>query len=354
MNSKDHNHNVIERILPFEMIRSMSVDEDMSIEDFRKQFSTEEVCAEALFKAKWPNGYQCPRCTCPYMTKITSRRLPLYECSSCYYQASLLTGTVMERSKTDLRKWFTALFLFSQKNGQINASQLKSEIEVTYKTAWLLLTKIRTAVSQADDQTKLSGHVRINPGIYRNKIHATATRHPQEQILLVGATIDPTGKPCRIKLKQMVDFFLSGRSITPLGMNYFVQKHVDARVDILRKFKVTDPVTKKKKILTKTQIVSPYRIECVSQFFSRKRCSALTQLSIRAGHWLNKVFCGVSRKHLQKYLDEFCFRWNLNEASSSIFDSLFHICTSTSALTYKEITNTVPGMNSEIQLEAAS
>lgn len=316
-------------------------DHDLTLEDFQQKFDTEEACMEALFQARWPHGFRCPRCSCAHMTVITTRRLPLYECLNCRRQTSVQAGTVMENSKTDLRKWFTAMFLVSRKQGDLNAVKLQSIIQVTYKTAWLMLSKIRAAISRADEKTRLSGHVRINSAAYGRVIHAMARRHPQEHPLLIGAEIDQQGNPKAIKIKQMLDEFLNGRSVNRLGIHSFIQEHVDAQLEAVFQHTVINRATQSKRTIAKMKIVSPNRIECDVKRFSRNKCMKLKAIAKSAGTWLNDTFHGIGRKHLQKYLDEFCFRWNQSKSQTPIFVALLQICAAAPAPTYDELVNTV-------------
>ncbi|MEW9698384.1 transposase [Paenibacillus sp. SI8] len=94
----------------------------MSLAQFRNQFSTEESCISYISQTKWPNGFVCPRCNQRHAYVTVTRRLPLYECSRCRHQTSLLAGTVMEGIRTDLRKWLLALFFVSRTNKGIASS----------------------------------------------------------------------------------------------------------------------------------------------------------------------------------------------------------------------------------------
>ncbi|WP_373232266.1 transposase, partial [Cohnella sp.] len=87
----------------------------------------EDECIQALFEAKWPNGFRCPRCEHTLAYLISTRRLPLYECKSCHQQTSLTVGTIFEGSRTPLHLWFQALFLHTQTNS-VNALQLSQII----------------------------------------------------------------------------------------------------------------------------------------------------------------------------------------------------------------------------------
>jgi hypothetical protein len=116
---------------------------------------------------------------------------------------SLTVGTIMESSSTDLRKWFIAMFLVSATNSSINALRLSELIEVTYKTAWLILRKIRQSITQADDTVKLTGVVYIDKGRCRKPLTSTMYSEPDEFPVLVGTAADAQDQPAYVKI-QMV------------------------------------------------------------------------------------------------------------------------------------------------------
>lgn len=64
--------------------------------------------------------------------------------------------------------------------------------------------------------------------------------------------------------------------------------------------------------------------------------------------WLHKVasnlkafivgtFHGLDKKHLQRYFDEFAYRFNRRKHESQIFARLLQACVSTNTITYKEL-----------------
>jgi transposase-like protein len=112
----------------------------MSLDQFQNHFSTDSACIAYIFHTKWPEGFNCPRCKHSHAYVTTIRRLLLYECCQCRHQTSLISGTIMEGSRTELRKWILALFLFSFTNKGTTATELSKFINVTYKTAWANLT----------------------------------------------------------------------------------------------------------------------------------------------------------------------------------------------------------------------
>jgi transposase-like protein len=173
---------------------------------------TDQQCIEFLFEMKWPNGFECPRCYFNEAYTVRSRRLPLYQCLSCGHQTSLTAGTILEGTRTDLKKWLTAIFLISDQTRGISALALSQIINVTYKTAWLMLHKIRHAMSAHDDSLSLTGIIRVNSAFYGKPHNPSTFRHPKETPVLIGASMDEQDQPSSLKIKIVPDSDMSDLS----------------------------------------------------------------------------------------------------------------------------------------------
>jgi hypothetical protein len=261
----------------------------LSVDAFNARFSTEEACVEFLAKVKWPDGFVCTRCGHRYAYVTTTRRLPLYECASCRHQNSLIAGTVMEGSRTDLRKWLLAMFLISDPDHGISAVKLESIIEVTYKTAWLILHKIRHAMGEADKSVLLAGLVQVNAAIYGRPHIGTILRLPQEQPVFVAATMSSPGEPTYVKIKQVPKMDLSEKRILPMGLHAFAAAHIEPNA----------------------------AVEFNTKRYAPKKLQPLLPVFARANMWLNKTFGGIGPRHLQAYLNEFCYRFNVQRELGS-------------------------------------
>ena len=110
------------------------------------------LCHSHLFTMKWPEGFRCAKCGHDQFYETKTRKLKLYECRQCGYQATVIVGTVMEKTHIDLTKWFWAVYLVAHDKRGISAIMLSEDLEVSYKTAWLILHKIRNAMSNRDSQ----------------------------------------------------------------------------------------------------------------------------------------------------------------------------------------------------------
>ncbi|MBP1992477.1 IS1595 family transposase [Paenibacillus eucommiae] len=287
------------------------VSADTTLAEFSHIFDSEETCSKALFTAKWPEGFRCPRCGYSHAYTIISRRLPLYECRDCRHQTSLISNTVIEGSRTSLMKWFLAFFLIARTDQGTNAVELSSILGVTYKTAWLILTKIRFVMSQADEQAPLSGIVQINSAFYGRPYNPTVLRHPQEQPLLVGSSVNQQGESIYIKMKKISVAHMRDKSVLRSGTEAFYEQHID-----------NDDTT---------------HVTCVTARFSFTRFKGLLQTAKKASKWINDTFHGLGSKHLQGYLDEFCYRLNLTLTKSPIFHHLTSLCANSPSITYAKL-----------------
>ncbi len=112
-------------------------------------FTDENQAREALEAIRWPNGPVCPHCGSLdgiKKAKGKSARPGLYYCAACNDQFTATVGTVMERSKVPLTKWWLAMHLMGSSKKGISAHQIHRTIGVTYKTAWFMCHRIREAM----------------------------------------------------------------------------------------------------------------------------------------------------------------------------------------------------------------
>lgn len=258
---------------------------------FCARYDKEEDCIDALFHAKWPDGFRCPHCHCPQAYVISTRKLPLYECRSCKAQTSLIAGTIMEGSRTPLRLWFQAIHLHARPRS-VNALELSNLIKVTYKTAWLICHKIRHAMSQADSEVLLTGVVRISDAICYKRLTSTFELHKQEQLVLIGTSDDLEGNIGFIKIKHQSKLTLRDKYDCP-DPRPFVAKHVN-------------PESAENVILTRR--------------YGKTMNKTLVWESFYLSSWLGRVFRGIGPKHLQVYMDQYCYQ--SNHHSNTRFASL--------------------------------
>jgi transposase-like protein len=115
-------------------------------------FNDEDKAREALEAVRWPDGPVCPHCgaTSDDVAKVEgkkhSHRPGLYYCNACEGTFTVTVGTVFERSKIPLSKWWLAVHLLNSSKKGFSAHQLHRTLKVTYKTAWFMMHRIREAM----------------------------------------------------------------------------------------------------------------------------------------------------------------------------------------------------------------
>jgi transposase-like protein len=130
-----------------------------TILDLIKVFPDERTCHQYLASQKWDNGViECPHCEHDraYVFKDGIR----YKCKSCKIQFTAKTNTFMEASNLPTIKWLMGMYLVLHKKG-ISSIQLGKDVGVTQKTGWFMLQRIRNAFGN-EETDKLSGVVEID------------------------------------------------------------------------------------------------------------------------------------------------------------------------------------------------
>ncbi len=280
---------------------------EMTFESFCSLVQTEEDCIELLFKVKWPDGFRCPVCTHPQCYVISTRRLPLYECMKCRTQTSLISDTIFRYSRTPLRLWFQAIFLHTRWRG-INALQLSEEIQVTYKTAWLMCHKIRYAMSRTDGEKLLSGIVFVTDALLYRRMIPPSNYREIEQPIIAGSMEDDNGELTHVKIRISPRSLRETRHSSP-DMTEFVQ-----------------------------QCVSPESIPdaIVTKRHGKERNSELIYFCRHAEMWMAFTFRGVWLKHLQVYLDHYCYVQN--RPKETLYDELLRDCVRQRGIDYPTLT----------------
>jgi transposase-like protein len=115
------------------------------------RFTDETAAREALEAVVWPNGPTCPHCGNADASKIAkletkSVRPGLHYCNECAKQFTATVGTVFERSKIPLTKWWLAMHLIGSSKKGISSHQLHRMLGISYKSTWFMMHRIREAM----------------------------------------------------------------------------------------------------------------------------------------------------------------------------------------------------------------
>jgi len=281
--------------------------------EFMQMYPTEEDCREALFEHRWPQGFSCRRCGHEKAWYLRGRGL--YECASCHYQGSLTAGTVLSCTRTDLRKWFLAIWLLASTKKAPSAAELARQLGVTRKTAWLLRRKIIHAMARREGEHLLRGLVELDEGFIGGKHQGPESRgrrQPGKTLVAMAAGHTPGGGLGGAHLRVVADASAASLSEAALativpgslvqtdGWNGYAGLEGAGYAHLPRNTSTGADI----------DAWLPFSHIVLSNF---KR-------------WTLDVFHGVSPRHLQAYLDEYCYRLNRRGQREDIFRRLLNRC----------------------------
>jgi transposase-like protein len=119
-----------------------------SLQALEEAFPDEATAITRFRAVRWPNGIACVHCGS--MKRVYDLKAGRHKCGDCQGKFTVRHKTVFEDSKLELRLWFKAIFLVSTRRKGISSHQLARDLDVTQKTAWFVLHRIREADSRKD------------------------------------------------------------------------------------------------------------------------------------------------------------------------------------------------------------
>jgi transposase-like protein len=124
---------------------------------------SDEEARSAFGKIRWAETAGepvCPKCGCCDSYDLATRQV--YKCKGCAKQFSLTSGTIFASRKLAIRDILAAIAIFINGAKGYSALQLSRDLSVDYKTAFVLLHKVREAIELARDMGALSGDVSVD------------------------------------------------------------------------------------------------------------------------------------------------------------------------------------------------
>ncbi len=265
---------------------------------------TEEEARALMERLLWPKGALCAHCgaTGDDVYKMTgeSCRAGLYRCKECEKQFTVTIGTIFEDSHLPLRKWVKAFHMMCSSKKGISALQLQRNLGLgSYRTAWHMAHRIRLAMKCEPFTDLLKGVVEVDETYVGGKNIGAGHRHTYDNKTPVVSLVEQGGNKRSFVMQK----------VTAKNLREVVVQNVQAgsqiNTDELRAYKkLRDRYTHKPVNHSKKEYVRSY-----------KDGTKVTTNTVESSFSLLKrgvygTFHHVSRTHLQRYVDEFDFRWN--------------------------------------------
>jgi len=295
--------------------------------EFQRKFPTERRCHIFLFKQRWPDGFVCPKCQHKHYSFISTRNL--YQCKKCTYQASVTAGTIFHKTRKPLRKWFWMIFMITRSKTGQSICHLQRLLQIgCYKTAWTMSHKIHKAMHERDANYKLGGVLEIDDAYFGERTvtgkRGRGAGGKTSVIIAVGTRrYRNTTKPSFLKMEVTTD-------VKKVSVQDFVERNINSRSTIKTdKFKSYHWLDKAAFEHNPVRIYNP-----------KETLEYLPWVHVMIGNIkgiIKGVHHGVSGKHLQRFLDEFCYRFNRRFIENNMFVHLIRACTNTQTITFAEL-----------------
>lgn len=270
-----------------------------SILDLVKAFPNEQTCINHLEQLRWNGVVVSPF---DASSKVYVCKDNKYRCKNTGKYFNVRTNTLFDSSKIELQKWFLAIYIVTSHKKGISSMQLAKDIDVTQKTAWFMLQRIRACFGLDDLKPDMTDDTQLDEtfvgGKNKNRHHDKKVEYSQGRSYKDKTPV--MGMLSNGFVRAYAVPTTSSRDIKPLVMKH-VPKNTTIISDEWHAYRGLDKYYKH-------EIVDHAKKQYVND------CGFTTN-SIE-GFWsiLKRGIIGIyhftSRKHLQKYVDEFVFRYN--------------------------------------------
>ena len=275
----------------------------MNIVQVFEQFPTQEDCIAHLEQVRWEGEPVCPYCG----SANTARNQHRHRCYNCKTSFSVTVGTIFHHTHLLLQKWFLAIMLMLNAKKGLSALQLSRDLDVNKNTAWRVAMQIRKAMTQAEQRSLLTGIVEMDKvyiggkprkGNQRNDDMPNKRGRGTDKAPVIGA-VERGGK---VTAKATAKEKMKSRH-----MRAFVRERIDAPRASL--------ITDEYKGYIGMSKVLPHAVIKHQDWY----VDGDIHTNTIEGFWallkrgMFGQFHSVSRKHLQRYVDEFCYRYNLRK-----------------------------------------
>jgi transposase-like protein len=295
---------------------------DLTLSQVMKRFSSEVDAREYLEAVRWPNGVVCPHCKNNDQKKVwkihanTAKKIRpgLYRCAECDKEFTVTVGTIFEDSHIPLSKWLVGFYMMATAKKGVSALWIQQNLGLgSYRTAWMMMHKIRHALKDPAFNEPLDGTLECDETF----VNASAA-NPKDKPKWLAKGYRPGRVQMPVVALVKRDGGIRSRVISLVTQNTlraFIGSNADCNSIIntdqspvykfLRGFKRHDKVNHHvKEYARHNPDGTVSHVNTCESFFSL----------LKRGVYGS--FHHVSREHLPRYCDEFSFRWNHRDLNS--------------------------------------
>jgi len=291
-----------------------------SILELIQAFPDQQSCIDHLEALRWNGNVVSPF---DAESKVYNCKGNKYKCKNTGKYFNVKTNTIFDNTKIDLQKWFLAIWLVTSHKKGISSLQLGRDLNITQKSAWFMLSRIRQCFG-IDNDTKLDNEVEADEtfvgGKNKNRHANKKTRGTSDDKEPVLGMVERGGK---VVAKHVSD-------TTMETLTYEILSNVKETAKLY-----TDEYTSyaRMKRVYDHSVVKHSRHQYVQGRVHTNTIEGFWSLLKRG---IFGIYHFTSKKHLQLYVDEFVFRYNSRKQPEAMRFNLF-LKNIEKRITYKEL-----------------
>ncbi len=295
-----------------------------SILDLVKSFPDEQTCINHLETLRWNGNVVSPF---DESSKVYNCKGNKYRCKNTGKYFNVKTNTIFDNTKLGLQKWFLAIYIVTSHKKGISSLQLGRDLDITQKSAWFMLQRIRKCFG-IENENELDNEVEADEtyigGKNKNrhsykKVENSQGRSSKDKTPVVGM-VEREGKLNAKAVENVKHETLSREIIN--NVKESAKLYTDEWLGYKGLERIYDHSIVKHN--QSQYVVGRIHTNTIEGFWSLLKRGIVG------------IYHFTSKKHLQKYVDEFVFRYNTRNITT---ESRFNLLLSNleNRLTYKTL-----------------
>jgi transposase-like protein/predicted RNA-binding Zn-ribbon protein involved in translation (DUF1610 family) len=280
-----------------------------TFKQFQAEYPNDAACLAKLMEINYGGTeLTCPACGVDRAKFHPMAKRRAYACQECGHHIYPAAGTIFHKSRTNLTKWFFAMYLMTSTRHGVAAKEIERQLGVTYKCAWRMCHELRKLMAAADHDfgggPGLKGHIEIDETLVGGRRKAN---EPDNKTIVMGL-LQRDGKIVAAPIPDVTNYTVEGI------INENVAEGSTISTDEHRSYQ---------------GLKHAYDHGAVNHS-AKEYVRGIHHVNSLESHWslfkraVKGTHVHISSKHAWKYVSEFSYRRNMRHSHWSMFNLLVH------------------------------